>query len=278
MITDFEKFGIDPRLIPKKLKDYAYHKDADLKDIVEPFIDYDYDSLDKERLLLKLKRTFLWNYCEFIDFENDEEVKGVISKIEIEYSIYISELDIVFTVFGQEFKVDPGNSISIYSDNEVMKRIYSDNDPYAEEEWEDEEPVSENVINGESYNLRKICDDYILLHQRFEQRFEHEDNRILTNHLNNLFKDKIIEFYWIYESLDGELYKKKSPIKMRIHKVTFNENYSTSCGWDFKVYFTCVTDDYSVVYLVNLDKPVIVKTKSFSSIDDPYAEEIWDID
>ena len=139
MITDFEKFGIDPKYnVDQNVNNYTHKLDLDIKDIVEPYVNYNAEEVDEVRLLPRLKRLFLNNYCIFTD-ENGELIEGVVVDIFVSYNDFCFELDIFFDVKGQMFTIDPEYNIIVNSKKELMKRIYSDNDPYSEEEWDDED-------------------------------------------------------------------------------------------------------------------------------------------
>ena len=137
-----------------------------------------------------------------------------------------------------------------------------DVDPYNEENWGYEE-IKESLYNN-TYNLREICNDYMDTIERYEL----SNNDLIVKYLNKLFVRKKVEFYRTYVTFKGDM--EDITTSGMVEKVHFKEKNN-----DYQVIFTIHGKNYSDDMIVNIDKPVTVKTKIVLSPEDPYGEEDW---
>lgn len=128
-----------------------------------------------------------------------------------------------------------------------------------------------------SYDLLKICDDYIDTIEMWELN----DNELLIRHLDKLFLNKRVQFHWMYENLkkDGdavqrEIVKVVDPMTTIVDGIRFNEKYDRHTNkTNYKIWF----DIRNAEIMVNLEYPVKVAiTERIYTEEDPYGEEEWE--
>jgi len=130
--------------------------------------------------------------------------------------------------------------------------------------------IFENFSSYKSYDLLKICDDYIDTIEMWELN----DNGLLTRYLDKLFLNKIVQFHWMYSDTSGEIIKMVEPMTVTVERIKYSERYDRHTNKTIhKIWFDIRNADI----MVNLEFPVkVALAKRIYTIEDPYGEEEWD--